>query len=360
MTRDRKILIKNIYYMLSYAFTTLQESVYEDIQKEEFENIHNLFAAILSRGISLQLQQGLYKEYSSRMDDLTVIRGKINMPGTIRNKIANKIAVTCEYDELSENNLMNQILKTTVYLLLKQPNVKQKYKAELKKEILYFANVILIDPTGIQWNRLRFHRNNRTYRMLLAICQLIIEGTLLTTEQGEYHLSSFIDGQRMNRLFEKFILEYYKQEYAQNITVFSASASQIPWQLDDGNDAFLPVIQTDITLAYKEKVLIIDAKYYQHTMQTFFDVPTIHSDNLYQIFTYVKNKEVALQDTPHEVSVMVLYAKTDEEVYPDNEYQMSGNRIMVKTLDLNREFGEIRRALDEIVKQVFGQFVIYS
>lgn len=352
MTRDRKILIKNIYYMLSYAFTTLQESVYKDIQKEEFENIHNLFAAILSKGISLQLKQGLHKEYTSRMDDLTAIKGKINMPGTLRNKIANKIAVTCEYDELSENNLMNQILKTTVYLLLKQPDVKRKYKAELKKEILYFADVTLIDPANIQWNRLRFRRNNRTYRMLLAICQLIIEGTLLTTEQGEYHLSSFIDGQRMNRLFEKFVLEYYKQEYAQKITGFSARASQIPWQLDDEHNVLLPVMQTDITLTYRDKILIIDTKYYQRTIQTNFDVQTIHSGNLYQIFTYVKNKETELKSIPHEVSGMILYAKTDEEVYPDNEYLMSGNRIMVKTLDLNREFGEIRKALDEIVKQV--------
>lgn len=41
MTKDKSIFIKNIYYMLSYAFTTLKESVYDDIQKESFENIHN-------------------------------------------------------------------------------------------------------------------------------------------------------------------------------------------------------------------------------------------------------------------------------------------------------------------------------
>ena len=51
MTKDKSIFIKNIYYMLSYAFTTLKESVYDDIQKESFENIHNLFAAILAKGI---------------------------------------------------------------------------------------------------------------------------------------------------------------------------------------------------------------------------------------------------------------------------------------------------------------------
>lgn len=120
MTKDKSIFIKNIYYMLSYAFTTLKESVYDDIQKESFENIHNLFAAILAKGIGLQLKQGLYREYINRVETLPVVRGKIDMPGTIRNRLGRRQVVTCDYDELSENNLLNQILKSTVFLLLRQ------------------------------------------------------------------------------------------------------------------------------------------------------------------------------------------------------------------------------------------------
>ena len=98
--------------MLSYAFTTLNQGGYEDVATEEFENIHNLFAAILAKGIGKQLKQGLYREYLNRKDDITVVRGKIDMPGTIRNRLSRKQVLTCEYDELSENNLFNQILKT--------------------------------------------------------------------------------------------------------------------------------------------------------------------------------------------------------------------------------------------------------
>lgn len=60
MIKDKSIFIKNIYYMLSYAFTTLNQGGYEDVATEEFENIHNLFAAILAKGISRQLKEGLY------------------------------------------------------------------------------------------------------------------------------------------------------------------------------------------------------------------------------------------------------------------------------------------------------------
>ena len=354
MTKYKLIFIKNIYYMLSYAFTTLKQSVYENIEKESFDNIHNLFAAILAKGIGLQLKQGLYREYINCVEDLTVVRGKIDMPGTIRNRLQARLAVTCDYDELSENNLLNQILKSTVLLILRQKDVDEKYKAELKKEMLYFSEVDEIELSQIRWSEIRLQRNNRTYQLLLAICQLLVEGSLMTTENGDYHLASFIDEQRMSRLYEKFILEYYAQEFGQRIKEFSSKARQIPWQLDDGNDALLPIMQTDITLTYGIQTLIIDAKYYQRTLQTNFNVRTIHSGNLYQIFTYVKNKEAELKGTEHRVSGMLLYAKTDENLVPDNVYQMSGNQISVKTLDLNQDFSEISRQLNQIVADHFG------
>ena len=327
MIKDKSILIKNIYYMLSYAFTTLNQSNYEEVAKGDFDNIHNLFAAILAKGIGQQLKQGLYCEYLNQKEDMSVMRGKIDMPGTIRNKLARKHVLTCEYDELSENNLLNQILKTTVMLLLRHAKVDSVYKSDLKKEMLFFSNVDTLELNCIKWSSIRFQRNNQTYRMLISLCQLIAEGMLLTTEHGEYRLASFIDEQRMCRLYEKFILEYYTQTFPE----LTVKASQIPWALDDGVGTMLPVMQSDITLSLDDNVLIIDAKYYAHTTQVQYDKHTLHSNNLYQIFTYVKNKDISLGNRPHTVSGMLLYAKTEEEIQPDNVYQMSGNRISVKS-----------------------------
>ena len=131
-------------------------------------------------------------------------------------------------------------------------------------------------------------------------------------------------------------------------------ASQIPWQLDDDMSAMLPVMQTDIMLSHGEKTLIIDAKYYAHSTQIQYDKHSLHSGNLYQIFTYVKNKEAELADRPHEVSGMLLYAKTDEDIYPENAYRMSGNRIEVRTLNLDGDFDSIKSQLDGIAEKYFG------
>ena len=135
MIKDKSIFIKNIYYMLSYAFSSLQQLDYEHLAKENFENIHNLFAAILAKGISRQLKQGLYREYKNLKDDLPVMRGKIDLQGTIKNKLKRKHLLSCEFDELSENNQLNQILKTTVILLIGCVEVESFYKKDLKKEV---------------------------------------------------------------------------------------------------------------------------------------------------------------------------------------------------------------------------------
>ena len=349
MIKDKRIFIKNIYYMLSYAFQALNQGEFENIAKESFDNIHDLFAAILVKGIGRQLKQGLYKEYIEVSDDLSVLRGKININNTIQHKISKRQLLSCEYDELSENNLLNQILKTTSVLLLKQKDVSSERKGLLKKELLFFSNVDEIDLRLIRWSSVRFQKNNISYITLIGICRLIIEGMLLTTEEGQYKLASFIDDQHMERLYEKFILEYYRKECPQ----INANASQINWALDDGNNAYLPIMQSDITLSKGSDVLIIDAKYYTHTMQQQYDSYSYHSNNLYQIFTYVKNKDAEFKDKPHRVSGMLLYAKTDEDVQPNSSYPMSGNDISIQTLDLNTDFSNIALQLNKIVSEYF-------
>ena len=342
------IRIQNIYYMLAYAFHVLNEQGYKNITTEDFDNTAELCAAILARGIKIQIKRGLGKEYISRTESLASLRGKIDITESIKTQALQRRQLVCSYDEFSVNSFMNRIIKSTILLLLRADIAKTR-KKELKKLLVYFDDVAPIDLHSVNWN-MQYNRNNQTGRMLSGICYLIIKGLLQTQSDGTTKLMDFLDEQRMHRLYEKFILEYYRKEYPQ----ITANASQIPWQLDDDMGAMLPVMQTDIMLSYGEKTLIIDAKYYAHTTQLQYDKHTLHSGNVYQIFTYVKNKEAELADRPHEVSGMLLYAKSDEDIYPENEYWMSGNRIEVRTLNLDGDFSMIKAQLDGIVQKYFG------
>ena len=124
----------------------------------------------------------------------------------------------------------------------------------------------------------------------------------------------------------------------------------IEWQLDDGVSTLLPTMQSDIMLTCGGKTLIIDAKYYSHATQVQFGKHTLHSNNIYQIFAYVKNRDVG---NTGNVAGLLLYAKTDEDITPDMTVVMSGNQIGAKTLDLNCEFKDISTQLKSIAKGYF-------
>lgn len=343
--KDKTILIKNIYYMLSYAYRTLQNQDAINVEVEEFEHINDLFAAILSKGIANQIKKGLYKEYIEVVEPLTTLRGKIDITNSVKQQTLRKKQLICIYDEFSENCYMNQVLKSVSYALISKEDVKKVNKNALKKLMLSFSGVEFLELSSINWSMLRYHKNNESYRMLMNICYLTVQGLLMTTEKGRLRLSSFIDEEQFHRLYERFILEYYKKHHPQ----YKPKASQISWDVE-GTIDFLPVMQSDIMLSNGEQTLIIDAKYYSKIVRQNYNKQIFHSANLYQIYAYVKNQD---KSNSKNVSGLLLYAKTENEGSMDVEYKMGGSSISIMTLDLNTEFRNIAKQLDSIILRYF-------
>lgn len=341
MSQYNSIFIKNIYYMLSYAFQNLRKTCDDVVTTENFDNMQDLFAVILYKGIYSQLKKGIYKEYKEEKECLSCLRGKINFPDTINTASLIDNKVVCEFDEYSEDTYLNQVLKSTIELLIRKSDIKKENKKLLKQIYVYFSQVKTIDIKRISWNSLSYHRNNASYKFLINICYLIIEGMTFSEESGIIKVQKYIDEQRMHKLYEKFILEFYRKHYPE----FNANASYITWNIKDDILEFLPSMKSDIMLKYANKTLIIDAKFYSHTMQTQFEKKSFHSNNMYQIYTYVKN-----EDKTHsgDVTGMLLYAKTNEDVTPNSECIIDGNKFIIRTLDLNQEWKQIYNDLSFI------------
>lgn len=343
------IKVKNIYYMLSYAFRILNEDKYQDIKTEEFQYTADLMAAILAKGLSSQIKRGLGKEYIQRSDMLSSPRGKIDISCSVKEQAILSRKLVCIYDSFEENTYMNQVLKSTARKLIQVDDVKAERKKSLKKLMLYFNNVDLIDLRNVKWKGFQYTKNNATYKMLINICFLVSKGLLLTDDKGVLKMSKYLDDRQMHNLYEKFILEYYRKHYPE----FKATPSQVDWNVDDGFLELLPAMKSDITLEYQGRTTIIDAKYYSRMLQynQLFNSKTLHSNNMYQIFAYVKNKDIKHDGS---VSGVLLYAKTDEEEMLDQNYLMSGNKISVKSLDLGANFEEISEKLDGIAENIKG------
>lgn len=351
MIKDKRIFIKNIYYMMSYAFKELKENNFVNINKEEFEHSYELFAVILNRAISKQVRQGLYMSYVKKRKSLSTIRGRIIVSETIKNDMKGKRLVACEYNELSANNIFNQIIKTTLMILIKQNEIKLEYRNCLKRQMVSFMDVDIIEPRTIKWDTLQYNSINKDYELLMNLCYFILNGFIMTTESGRFRLKEFSE-EHISRLYERFVLEYYKKHYKN----LKPSASYICWDYDEKKTMskmikYLPKMKSDIILNNKKTnmTLIIDTKYYNKITQSYYEKEIFNSGHLYQLYAYVKNKDY---NNSGKIVGMLLYAKAEGCVDIDCRGVFGGNEIVINALDLNVDFNIIKEQLNSIVDNI--------
>lgn len=333
------ILIGNIYYMLAYAFRSLNVGSIGEMGNEEFENLHDLFAEIIIRGMRRQLKRGLPRTYKSESEELRNLRGKIDMQSSVRQLTFVRHRLVCEFDDFTEDTPSNRLLKCAITHLLQQGDVSAERKHYLK-----FLRSSLAGVADVQYRKIPPQRTGGAeYIMLVNICRFLLDGLLMNAGGGN-KMREWLPDEKMSTLYEHFLLEYFRKHHA----CFNACAAHVDWDMDDvPPDSYMPGMHSDVYLVYGDKTLIIDAKYYKHTMVVNKGKIVYRSDHLYQIYSYVKNAD---KTNSGKVAGMLLYAKTDEAVTPDSDYIIGGNVISVKTLDLSQHFDRIKTQLESVAE----------
>lgn len=340
--------VSNIYYMLVYAFkdNTLLKLDKRKVDVESLDNIYDLFSVILTIFSNKVLKRGLYKNYVYESNDLSVVKGKINLNETLKKNLLPFQKVACEYDDFSSNNYLNRIIKSTMFYLIKSNKVSLFYKKVLKKSYLLFQDIDFIDCSRVNWKTIRYNKNNQEYKYIINICYLILNGLIINQKDGKIEFYDFIDDQVMNQLYEKFIREYYVKYFPQ----LNPKIIHMNWKIDEGYMVdLIPRMVTDITLSYKNSMMIIDTKYYGKILSSRKfgnnDTNSINRDNWNQINAYVAN---ASYKNDKKISGMLLYAKTDEDISPNIATSVMGNKMYVETIDLRKTFKSIEEQLHKI------------
>ena len=341
------IPIENIYYLLCYAWDKLDEADIVSVDKLDNKNILELLSRVLISGMGALIRRGLDREYVEINEESRSIRGKIDFNTTIKKNLLQNAQIACTYDDLSYNVLHNQIIKSTIRTLIRCNDIDKTLASQLAVIYRKLSGIDEIRITRKVFKNVRLNRNNHYYDFLLKICELINDKLIITDKEGNTKFRDFLRDERaMNRLFESFVRNFYKKELKGKYIV---SRKNIPWNaipLDEKSGDFLPNMQTDIYLESDDDRLIIDTKYYKEALQTYYDKQTIHSNNLYQIFAYLKNLEATGEENKG-CRGMLLYPTTSEEL--SLSYDMDGHEVSVKTINLNQHWKEIDKSLREIL-----------
>jgi len=341
-----EIPIRNIYYLLCYAWNRLAEGELIDVSGVDSNELADLFATVLINGVNHALRRGLDRGYEQHDDELSTIRGRIDVAVTTRRMLLTHGKAQCSFDEFTVNTLPNRILKSTLRFLTNVPSLDSGLR---KKLLILYRD--LHDIEDIHLNKFTFRRiqlnsNNRFYRFLLNICEMVQSAWLVDEQSGKYKFRDFVrDDKAMARLYEKFILNFYTMELKDS----EVKAENLNWNATSQTDPalkYLPTMRTDISIRDNNRTLIIDAKYYSQTLQSYYDKETVHSGNLYQIMSYLDNIKMNGGNDAN-AEGMLLYPVIDKKLR--ETYTLNGKTIHICTLDLARDWRELRDELLELV-----------
>lgn len=344
---SKQIPIQNIYYLLCYAWDSLPESGLIDVSKEEIDKPIDLLAHVLITGTKHLIRRGLEQGYQSYTEEVASIRGRILVAQSARRFLPQQGRALCEFDELTISTLPNQILKATLKRLSGAKGLDANLKHGAGLLVRQLEQVADVKLSRQLFRKVQLHGNNRFYRFILQVCRLVIDQSLMDESDGNYRFRDFTqDDKQMARLFERFLFNFYRKEQSE----YKVKKERISWQAtsdDDSSLQMLPTMETDISLRSKEKTLIIDAKYYTKTLQSYYSNESIHSSNLYQMFSYLKNLEVR-GGNDFSADGMLLYPVVSQVI--SHSYDMHGHKIRIETIDLAQNWETISDSLLSLLK----------
>ncbi len=338
------IPITNLYYLLAYAWDhKLSEAEVVAIDADSCPDLNNLFAKILANATHHLVRRGLDRSYVPFDEETPRVRGRIDFSASEKIQSRTRGKLVCIYDELSPDVLHNQIVKATLRLLRNDPRVHPDSRQRLAQSLEAFGEVGDLRVTPRHFHRVQLHRNNRAYRFILHLCELIHASLLPDKSQdGSRRFRDFTRDERiMAKVFEDFVRNFATRHLPQA----TVSAMHIGWRASDpgeGTFTMLPRMITDVTVSWPGRKLILDCKYYQEALVSRYDALRFRSGNLYQLNAYLTNK--AVEPGWENVEGMLLYPSNGYHF--DHVFTLHGcHQIRVSTVNLQQPWPVIEEKL---------------
>lgn len=338
----QEIPIRNLYYLLLYAWGRLEEGQAVDVGGLEHERAPDLLARILASGSRHVVRRGLDRGYVQRTEATSRLRGRVAFAPSLRRMLLPQGQAVCSFDELTPDVLTNQILRTTIGRLSRAEGLSDALQDELRRAHRSLGGVSEITLSRALFGRVRLHAGNRFYRLLLSTCALAYEN-LLPLQNGEgYRFRDFArDERQMAILFEAFLLGFYRRERPD----LQAIPETMEWPADPlSTSGFgtLPQMRTDVTLRGDGWTCVIDAKYYRSALSSWREQGTFSPSNLYQLTTYLHTLE-ARGGADAQADGVLLYPMAQGEF--DHVYRIGAHRLRLLTLDLSQDWVSIEQSL---------------
>ena len=266
-----KIPIRNLYFLLAYAWDRLEEADSLKISPNDFDDAANLLARLLISGVQKIIKTGLERCYVEHEAEYRGIKGKLLLTETVKKQLHRKGRTVCAFDEYTKNSVNNRILKSTLIAIKRAPSINKKQRQEASDCLDHFLETEAGLLSSQIFQRARIGRSNVHYKLPLKVSEMIYQHSFVDEKSGDTVFRDFLREEKaMARLYEDFLFNFYKREQRR----FSVKRENIEWHTveESADRHLLPIMRTDISLQSEDIKLVIDAKYYQKTLTELFQL----------------------------------------------------------------------------------------
>jgi len=269
--------MKALYNMLKESefnnVLELPEAIELNLNEHSFLEI---FISIFARKVLNYYEKSIYREYKVENQDVTFIKGKININNTIKHNIKGSHLHNVSFDELTENNVFNSIIKTILLKLLSFTQSAENKKL-IRKCLVFFDSTNLIELSIPLFDNLKFSRLNEKLRVLINMARMFYSNLAPEYQIGKQTIFSFLIP--VNQLFEYYV---YRKLCKDNTLKIMYQKEFGFLKLYSQKKIIKPdyIILDDLNIKY-----VGDAKYKIVDPTNFRD---FNNSDLYQIYTYLK------------------------------------------------------------------------
>jgi 5-methylcytosine-specific restriction enzyme subunit McrC len=351
------IPIRNLWHMLLYAWNEVPLNAIHGWMMADAERaptLDMLLASILIKLMQQRLRIGLGHDYVNEAQALRGIRGRIDFAKSLKNQTLERGQIICEFQGFSANSLKNQIIRSTLARLVKvgqfgpsSASVKE-VQQKLRHLIRDLDGIDFIEATPELIRRQLFLRNDHDYRLMLSICDLIVQRTMPNSSQG---VSASVvpaldrDTLVLHSVYERFVANFYRI----HLTGWNVTAQKrLEWHTKEVNER-LPLMVPDLVLQEKSsnRLIVLDTKFTRHSLvESQWGKLILDSSHLYQLYTYLRSQE-HLSGSHRNASGILLYPAVQNRFSEHMELQ--DHVIRIESVDLSAPWQEIERSLMELV-----------
>ena len=228
-----------------------------DLQNHSLLDVFILHFCDLLRGL---LIQGMIRTYVEHNENLRVLRGRLRIEQQLKHNLVHQERLYCQFDEFSEDNAYNQVLKYVLKILLKSAKANH-VRFRVNELLMHFEAIsdVVVDVSML--DALSFDRSTTRYESIFDWCRWFLNGIHPDVLAGKESCISLLFD--MNQLFEASVCyELRHIAWSEGFRVRQQGPPKnFARRLDTGEETF--VMKPDISFLNEKKqpVCIADAKW---------------------------------------------------------------------------------------------------